>query len=166
LEGPQTFRFNRRVPSESSRYRFSNAFIVRLLRPVIFGSVALLVLLGIAVAALSAPAWLLLVGVVLLLAATFGVAAIRRVDVVRLDEAGYQVRLVRGAGVRRAVWRDVEDVVATTWDGTRCVVLRLRDGRSTTVPVDVLAGSTDDFVLDLQRRLNHGHGYRRLPRPS
>ena len=43
------------------------------------------------------------------------------------------------------------------------MVLRLRDGRTTTIPVDVLAGSSDAFVKDLQQHLNRGHGYRRLP---
>jgi hypothetical protein len=31
------------------------------------------------------------------------------------------------------------------------------------MPVDVLAGSADAFVRDLQQHLNRGHGYRRLP---
>ncbi len=34
--------------------------------------------------------------------------------VVRLDEHGYRVRFVRGAGVTPGRWKDVEDVVATT----------------------------------------------------
>ena len=84
--------------------------------------------------------------------------------VVRLDEGGYRVRSVRGAGVREARWKDVEDVTAPTVRGQRCVVLRLRDGRTTTIPVDVLAGSPDAFVRDLQEHLDAGHGYRRLPR--
>ena len=54
---------------------------------------------------------------------------------VRLDDEGYQVRFVRGAGVKQARWKDVEDVVATTVADERCVVLRLRDGRTTTIPV-------------------------------
>ena len=83
--------------------------------------------------------------------------------VLRLDETGYRVRYVRGAGVRQAPWKDVEDVTAPTVEGQRCVVLRLRDGRTTTMPVDVLAGSADAFVRDLQQHLNRGHGYRRLP---
>jgi hypothetical protein len=87
---------------------------------------------------------------------------LRRASVVRLDEVGYRVRFVRGAGAEAARWTDVEDVVATTTSGERCVVLRLRDGRTTTVPVRLLAGDTDAFVKDLQAHLNTGHGYRRL----
>ena len=82
--------------------------------------------------------------------------------VVRLEEDGYQVRLVRGAGVKQGRWKDVEDVVVTTTAGERCVVLRLRDGRTTTVPVRALAAEPAAFVKDLQEHLNTGHGYRRI----
>ena len=34
-----------------------------------------------------------------------------------------------------------------------CVVLRLRDGRTTTIPVGVLAVDKDEFVRELQGRL-------------
>ena len=108
----------------------------------------------------------LLVAALAWLALLVGVAALRRRDVVRLDESGYRVRYVRGVGVAEARWKDVEDVTAPTLEGTRCVVLRLRDGRSTTIPVDVLTGSADGFVRDLQDHLNRGHGYRPLSRPG
>jgi hypothetical protein len=115
------------------------------------------------VALVAAPAALLLVGVVLLLALLVGTAVLRRTDVVELDEGGYRVRAVRGCGVRQARWTEVEDVSAVTLRDEPCVVLRLRDGRTTSIPVLLLAGRTDDFVLDLQQHLNRGHGYRRLP---
>jgi hypothetical protein len=93
-----------------------------------------------------------------------GVAATRRAAVVRFDDAGYRIRLIRGAGVRQAPWTQVEDVVAATVEGTRCVVLQLRDGRTSTIPVSVLATSTEAFVADLRGHLDRGHGYRPLPR--
>lgn len=153
--------FNRGM---SSSYRFAGPFVLRLLG-------AGLALLGVVVVALVVLAALLplpgaTVGTVLVVAAA-GVVLLglaRRIPVVHLDEAGYRVRLIRGAGVRRAQWRAVEDVVAATVAGSRCVVLRLRDGRTTTVPVGVLEGRAEDFVLDLQRHLNDGHGYRPVPR--
>jgi hypothetical protein len=154
---------NRRV---SSRYRFSPSFVVRLAGAgLVAVGVLLLVLVG-AVALLALPRAVLTVG---LLAAALAVAvlgglATRRPVVVRLDEAGYQVRYVRGAGVRRAAWDQVDDAAAATVAGERCVVLHLRDGRTTTVPVGVLAGRPDDFVRDLQRHLDRGHGYRPVPR--
>lgn len=112
----------------------------------------------------SLPLEVLTVGVVVAVLAVVvvGFLLTRRSFVVRLDDAGYQVRFIRGAGVKQARWKDVEDVVATTVGGERCVVLRLRDGRTTTLPVRVLAGNPDDFVKDLQDHLNRGHGYRRL----
>jgi len=151
----------------SSNYRFAAPFIVRMMGiGLVAVGVLVLVWAGLAVA-LSLPGALLstglLVAVVLWLLVLGGVVALRRGDVVRLDEAGYRVRFVRGAGVRQAPWKDVEDVTAPTVEGQRCVLLRLRDGRTTTVPVDVLAGSSDAFVKDLQQHLNRGHGYRRLP---
>jgi hypothetical protein len=151
----------------SSNYRFAAPFIVRMMGTgLVAVGVLVLVWAGLAVA-LSLPGALLstglLVAVVLWLLVLGGVVALRRGDVVRLDEAGYRVRFVRGAGVRQAPWKDVEDVTAPTVEGQRCVLLRLRDGRTTTVPVDVLAGSSDAFVKDLQQHLNRGHGYRRLP---
>lgn len=121
-------------------------------------------LLALLVGLLSLPAVVLLVGVVLAVAAVFvlGYLLTRRSTVVRLGDAGYRVRFVRGAGVKQAQWTDVEDVVATTVAGEKCVVLRLRDGRTTTVPVRMLAGRPEDFVKNLQEHLDRGHGYRRI----
>lgn len=151
----------------SSNYRFAAPFIVRMTGiGLVAVGVLVLVWAGLALA-FSLPAAVLstglMVAVVLWLLVLGGLVVLRRGDVVRLDETGYRVRFVRGAGVRRARWKDVEDVTAPTLEGQRCVVLRLRDGRTTTVPVDVLAGSRDGFVQDLQQHLNRGHGYRRLP---
>jgi hypothetical protein len=151
----------------SSSYRFAAPFIVRMAGVgLVAVGVLVLVLAGL-VAALSLPEAVLstglVVAVVLCLVVLAGLAVLRRRDVVRLEETGYRVRSVRGAGVRQAPWKDVEDVTAPTVEGQRCVVLRLRDGRTTTIPVDVLAGSADAFVRDLQQHLNRGHGYRRLP---
>jgi hypothetical protein len=104
------------------------------------------------------------VAVVLVLLVVFGLGhlLVRRWYVVRLDPVGYQVRFVRGAGVKAARWTDVEDLVTATVTGARCAVLRLRDGRTTTVPVDVVQGTGEAFVEELRRRLEAGHGYRRL----
>ncbi len=120
--------------------------------------------LTLVVALLSLPTAVLTTGVLVAVLALLvaGFLVTRRSFVVRLDEAGYQVRFIRGAGVKQARWKDVEDVVATTVSAERCVVLRLRDGRTTTLPVRALAGNPDDFVKDLQAHLNKGHGYRRI----
>ena len=82
--------------------------------------------------------------------------------VLRLDEHGYRVRGLRSAQARSARWTDVLDLQATVQAGQRCVVLRLRDGRTTTLPVDVLEGGPDRLTDALSARLDRGHGYRRL----
>ena len=151
----------------SSNYRFAGPFIVRLVG-LALAAVGVLVLLGTVLAATVLPGRVsgsgaLAVLVTVLLLGLGGLLAVRRATVVRLDVSGYQVRHVRGAGVRQAGWREVEDAAAATVAGERCVVLRLRDGRTTTIPVDVLAGSSEEFVRDLQQHLNRGHGYRPFP---
>jgi hypothetical protein len=82
--------------------------------------------------------------------------------VLRLDDEGYRVRLVRGAGVTRSRWRDVEDVVTAPLAGHECVVVRLRDGRTTTVPLSVIDRDRAALLADLQQHLDRAHGYRRL----
>ena len=149
----------------SSTYRFSASFAVRLMGVgLVLVGLAVLVLVGLVLAlSLPDPAMPLVVVAGAAAVVLLGVLSVRRGAVVRLDETGYRVRLVRGAGVRAAEWPAVEDVVATTVAGDRCVVLRLRDGRTTTVPVAVLEGRPEDFVADLQQHLNRGHGYRPVP---
>ena len=82
--------------------------------------------------------------------------------VLRLDEEGYRVRALRSAEARSARWTDVLDLQARTVNGNRCVVLRLRDGRTTTIPVDVLEGESTTLTDALSAHLDRGHGYRRL----
>ena len=60
--------------------------------------------------------------------------------VLRLDETGYRVRVLRTAEARSARWTDVLDLQTGTVSGARCVVLRLRDGRTTALPVDAIEG--------------------------
>lgn len=78
----------------------------------------------------------------------------RRWFVVRLDDVGYQVRFVRGAGTTSARWSDVEDLATAYVVEEECVVFRLRDGRTTTIPVNLIEGDREEFVDELKRRLN------------
>jgi hypothetical protein len=146
------------VPSD---YRFAPPLVVRLLGLVLV-ALGLLTVLAVTLAVLlDVPA--LITGVVLvvvLAVVATGFILTRLTPLVHLDEAGYRVRLLRGAGVRAARWRDVEDVVTATVHGHDCVVLRLRDGRTTTVPVAVLDAPREVFVQDLRTHLDAGHGYR------
>jgi hypothetical protein len=82
--------------------------------------------------------------------------------VLRLDETGYRVRVLRTAQARSARWTDVLDLQTATVSGTRCLVLRLRDGRTTALPVDAIEGDPVALTEALTTHLDRGHGYRRL----
>ncbi len=150
------------IPSPVSDYRLALPVAVRMLGLLVAVAGGAIVLAAVLVAIAGLPRAVLttavLVGTVAVAAA--GALAVRRATVVRLDEQGYRVRFVRGAGVTRGRWKDVEDVVATSVGGARCVVLRRRDGGTTTIPVGILDTGSNEFVQDLQQHLNHGHGYR------
>lgn len=91
---------------------------------------------------------------------TLGFLLGRRWYVVRLDDLGYQVRFVRGAGQARARWVDVADLATSEVHAAKCVVLRLRNGGSTTIPVDLIEGDKEEFVDELRRRLRASQGRR------
>jgi hypothetical protein len=152
------------IEGVSSDYRLSPPLAARILGVLLAGLGLFVLLLTVLVGVLDLPPLVLGLGLAVGVSAFLfgGYQLTRRATVVRLDEAGYRVRLVRGAGVKQARWTDVEDVVATTVRGERCVVLRLRNGGTTTIPVRMLAGGSDAFVKDLQKHLNTGHGYRRI----
>ncbi|MCW2846954.1 MAG: hypothetical protein JWR90_928 [Marmoricola sp.] len=92
---------------------------------------------------------------------TLGVLVGVRHWVLRLDADGYRVRVLRPEA-RSARWSDVLDLQASTQNGNRCVVLRLRDGRTTTLPVDLFEGTAARLTEALTEHLDRGHGYRRL----
>ena len=74
--------------------------------------------------------------------------------VVRATSQGYAVRLVRGAGVREARWSDVAELATTTRHGVPCLVLRLKSGGTTTIPVSILSIDREEFVRQVQARLS------------
>jgi hypothetical protein len=111
---------------------------------VVFAVAALVGLLGLPLDVLSVTVFLAVASVVAL-----GVLVRRVAVLVRLDDVGYRVRYLRKAGVRQARWTDLEDVVTGFASEQPVVVLRLRDGRTTTIPVNLLAGSPEDFVRDV-----------------
>lgn len=129
------------------------------------GAIGLILLtMTLLVAVFELPQDVLTALVVLVVIGIFslGFFLVRRWYVVRLDEVGYQVRFVRGAGAKQGRWADVDNLTTAVVAGTECVLLRLRDGRQTTIPVNLIEGDREEFVDELQRRLDHGHGYRRL----
>ncbi len=143
------------VSGDATDYRLAPALAARLFGIALVG-IALLILLVTLLAALIDlhTVVVLVVAVVALLGAgAAGILVTRRAYVVRLTPTGYRVRLVRGAGATSARWGDVEDVVAARVAGADCVVLRLKDGRSTTVPVAMLAADKDALAHDVRGRL-------------
>jgi len=144
----------------SSDYRLAPALGARLLGSALVGLAVLVFVVTLVVALLDLSA------VVVVVVAALGLAAVlvaghlltRHAYVVRLGEDGYQVRMVRGAGVRAARWTEVEDAVTASPRGVDCVVLRLRDGRTTTIPVQVLAADREDFARDVRAHLERGFG--------
>lgn len=77
----------------------------------------------------------------------------KRFYVLRLDDIGYRARFVGGVGAKHARWVDVLDLGVLTLEDTRCVQFRLRDGRRTTIAVDVLQADPEELVREFQRRL-------------
>ncbi|SFB93704.1 hypothetical protein SAMN04487968_102364 [Nocardioides terrae] len=84
----------------------------------------------------------------------------KRAFILRAGPDGYQVGMVRGAGVKAARWTQVEDAVTTTVRDQPCVMLRLKGGETTTIPVSILAIDNEQFVRELQQHLQRGHRLR------
>lgn len=145
-------------------YGLSPALRARLMGTLlaVVGLVLLVATVVVAVADLPVAVLSGLVVLAVLGVAALGVVLGRRRYVVRLDDTGYRIRFVRGVGRAQARWTDVSDLTTAVVSGTECVVLRLRDGASSTLPVNLIEGDREEFVDELQRRLDAGHGYRRL----
>ena len=138
-----------------SDYRLSPQLAARLLGASLLLWGVVLIAVTMVVVLFAAPAILVTGAAALCLVGIFatGVLLTRAAYVVRLTDDGYVVRFVRGAGVKRARWADVQDAVTATVAGSPCVVLRLRDGGSTTIPVELLAVDREEFVRTLQAHL-------------
>ena len=145
-------------------HRLAPAVAARLLGLVLC-AVAVLILAGtVAIAAVDLHTVFLLVPVaitVAVLAATWWTWR-EKGWVARFTDEGYRVQWVRGVGTASGRWKDVEDAVTTTIADAPVVVLRLRDGRTTTIPVEVIATDREELVRDLQRHLRRGQGLRSL----
>jgi len=147
------------MPSpDASDYRLAPLLIARFVGLYLVLLAVVVFTATIVAAAADLPTLTLVVLLVLGLAGLFTMAWVlrSRVTVVHLDETGYRVAMVRGAGVKEARWTDVEDAVTASPRGFPCVVIRLRDGRRTTIPVQALAGDPDEFARDVRDRLRAG----------
>jgi hypothetical protein len=147
----------------SSGYRLAPPLAARLVGSLLVAVAALVLVLTVVTAVLRwSPSVLVGIGagtVVLVAVAGF---AVRRIEVVSLDDDGYRVRLVRGAGVTSARWAEAADAVTASPAGVDCLVIRLRDGRATTIPVSALAADRDVFAADVRDHLRRAEGLRPL----
>jgi len=150
-DGPVDFAF-----APALRFRLLGSGLLAIGTIVVLGAL-LTWLADLPSVVMSGLVLLALVGVVVL-----GLLLGVRRWVLRLDEHGYRVRALRSTQAKSARWTDVLDVQATTVAGTRCVVLRLRDGRTTILPADVIEGGPDRLAQTISDHLDRGHGYRRL----
>ena len=149
--------------STTSDYRLSPALGARLMGTLLVLLAVVLFTATALVALLHLPLDLLVVLAVLGLVGVFVVGyALRKQYVVHLDDEGYRVRLVRGAGVTQASWKDVEEVAAASPRGIDCLVLHLSGGRTTTIPVTAVAADRDDFARDVRDHARRGEGLRPL----
>lgn len=113
---------------------------------VLLGLVVMVVAVLVATLELPTEVLSVAVGLAVLLVLVLALVLSRFAVLVRLDEIGYQVRFLRGAGVKQARWSDLEDVVTGFAQKQPVVVIRLRDGRTTTIPVNLIEGSAEDFA--------------------
>jgi hypothetical protein len=145
-------------------YRLAPAVAARLLGAVLCVVAALILLSTLAIAVIDLHTAFLLVPVILVVALLVGVwwAWRQKGWIARLTAEGYRVQWVRGVGAASGRWADVEDAVTTTAADSPVVVLRLRDGRTTTIPVEMLAVDREAFVRDVQQHLQRGHGLKKL----
>lgn len=148
-------RENARVSSTPQIYRPHRALVARVLGTGILVLALLVVAATVVLTVVGAPEWVLVFLVLAYIAAfaVLAVWAVKTVWIVRLDETGYRVRFVKGAGVRSAAWTDVVDLAATEPGGFPCLELTLADGRTTLIPVEVMDGDREQFVRDVREHL-------------
>lgn len=149
----------------TSDYRLSRPFVARFVGAYLVAfALVVFASTGLVAATDAVPPDLL---VVLLAVGLLGLFALgwwlrARAFVLRLAPDGYEVRLVRGAGVKQAAWSEVEEVLTASPRDIPCLVLRLAGGRTTTVPVEALDVDREELVRVVQDRLDRGRGLRPL----
>lgn len=157
--GRRRFQLNVGVPEPVTTYRLAPALGVRLVGRSLV-TLAVVVLLATLVGVLTGVGWGLagvVTGVGAALVAGWAWYLLRRAWAVRLTTHEYAVRLLAGVGTSTATWSQVDEVVAVTLGGSPCLVLRLRDGGMTRLPMTAIAGDADAFAHDVRRRVRDAH---------
>jgi hypothetical protein len=143
----------------TSTYRLAPALGARLVGRSLV-TLAVLVVLATVLGDLTGLGWRLaggLTAVGIVLVGAWAFYLFRRAWAVRLTDEGYDVRFLGGVGVSGASWAEVEELVAASPAGVPCLVVRLRDGRATRLPVAAVDGDPDAFARDVRRRLRDAH---------
>ena len=146
----------------STDYRLSPSLTARLLGITMLGGAVLVVLATLLIAFADLHSIVLVVPVALVIAALVALMVWSNAWVVRLTDEGFQVRRLRNVGASSGRWREVEDMVSTEVDGVSCVVLRMRDGQTTTLPLGALHVDPNVFASTVAAHLNTAHGLRKL----
>jgi hypothetical protein len=143
-------------------HRLAPAVAARLLGAVLCAVAVLILVSTLLIAVLDLHTAFLLVPVLITIASLVACWWLWREKgwVVKFTDEGYRVQWVRGVCAASARWKDVEDAVTTTLVEAPVVVLRLRDGRTTTIPVEMLAMDREAFARDLREHLQRGQGLR------
>lgn len=146
----------------STRYRLARPLAARVVGAALV-TAALVVMVATVVAAGAGASLgaLFAVAAAVVVVAIGVAAAVGSWSVLTLDNDGYRVRW-RAAGVRAAAWTEVDDAAATYAGEEPVVLLQLRDGRRTVLPVRLLDVDREELVRALQEHLQRGHGIRRL----
>ncbi len=150
-------------PTAQTEFALAPALRVRLLGTGLV-AIGVVIVLGVLLSWLAGLPSAIVSGLVVLAAGgvvSLGLLLGVRHWVLRLDETGYRVRVLR-TEARSGRWTDVLDLQAGTVSGANCVVLRLRDGRTTALPVNAIEGGPTALTEALTTHLDRGHGYRRL----
>jgi hypothetical protein len=146
-------------PASETTYRLAPALAVRLAGRSLV-TLAAVVLVVTLVGAIAGWGWVP-AGIVALLglvaAGGWALYLLRRAWAVRLTERGYAVRLLAGVGATSATWAEVEEVVAASPGGQPCLVVRLRDGRATRLPMAAIAADADQVAHEVRRRVRDAH---------
>lgn len=147
------------VRTPTTTYRLAPALGARLVGRSLV-TLAVLVVIATLFAAVTGIGWWLADGLAvvgILLVGLWAWYLLRLARAVRLTDEGYAVRLLGGVGTRTASWSEVDEVVAASPAGRPCLVLHLRDGRVTRLPMAALAGDPDPFAHDVRRRVRDAH---------
>lgn len=145
------------MPAEDSvkTYGLTPALRARIMAFALIGIAVLLLVITVVIALMRIDGVVMLIVVVLVPIAitTLAILLSRGSYVLKLDSVGYRTRFVGGVGAKRARWAEVLDLAVVTIDGARCAQFRLRDGRRTTIAVDLLQTDPEELIRELKRRL-------------